>query len=45
MPSNNSGGNKKSIRGLASADERTRMRVAREGGIASGKARRKNSNS
>lgn len=38
---NRGGGNRgKSRRGLASADERTRQRVAREGGIASGAARR-----
>jgi hypothetical protein len=46
MPNNrnNGGGNRgKSKRGLASADERTRQRVAREGGLASGEARRNNS--
>ena len=45
MPNNNRGANNrgKSNRGLASADERTRQRVAREGGIASGKARRASS--
>jgi hypothetical protein len=41
---NNRGRNSrgKSNRRLASADEKTRKRVAREGGIASGVARRNN---
>lgn len=44
MPNSNRGsnGSRKSNRGLASASERTRKRVAREGGLASGESRRNN---